>query len=133
MAPRGKVPNSRYFRDHLHRSDYGIGRLLVGIKRPLFWVYLLLAAVGLGTAWIYNYLAVIGGQDYGQAWTATAVDLVLTYDLGIVAIAGVIFMFTEGKRLGMKRVWVLVLLSGVTAMAFVFPLFLALRERKLNA
>lgn len=105
----------------------------MGIKRPLFWVYLLLAAVGLGTAWIYNYLAVIGGQDYGQAWTATAVDLVLTYDLGIVAIAGVIFMFTEGKRLGMKRVWVLVLLSGVTAMAFVFPLFLALRERKLNA
>lgn len=103
----------------------------MGIKRPLFWVYLSLATVGLITAWVFNYLAVIGGQDYGQAWTATAVDLVLTYDLGIVAIAGVIFMFTEGKRLGMKRVWILVLLSGITAMAFVFPLFLALRERKL--
>ena len=104
----------------------------MGLKRPLFWVYLSLAVFGLITAWVFNYLAVIGGQDYGQAWTATAVDLVLTYDLGIVAVAGVIFMFTEGKRLGMKRVWVLVLLSGITAMAFVFPLFLALRERKLN-
>ena len=104
----------------------------MGLKRPLFWVYLSLAVFGLITAWVFNYLAVIGGQDYGQAWTATAVDLVLTYDLGIVAIAGVIFIFTEGKRLGMKRVWVLVLLSGITAMAFVFPLFLALRERKLN-
>lgn len=71
-------------------------------------------------------------QDYGTAWTGTAVDLVLTYDLGIVAIAGVIFMFVEGKRIGMKRVWVLVLLSGMTAMAFVFPLFLALRERHIE-
>jgi hypothetical protein len=57
---------------------------------------------------------------------------VLTYDLGIVAVAGVIFMFVEAKRIGMKRVWVLVLLSGITAMAFVFPLFLALRERHLE-
>ncbi len=74
----------------------------------------------------------MNGQDYGTAWTATAVDLVLTYDLGIVAIAGVIFMFVEGKRIGMTRVWVLVLLSGITAMAFVFPLFLALRERHIE-
>ena len=77
-------------------------------------------------------MAVLGGQDYGSAWTATAVDLVLTYDLGIVAIAGVTFMLVEGRRIGMKNVWLLVLLSGITAMAFVFPLFLALRERKLN-
>lgn len=104
----------------------------MGLKKPLFWVYLALSLAGLVTAWIFNYLAVMGGQDYGQAWTATAVDLVLTYDLGIVAIALVIFMFAEGKRLGMKRVWLLVLFSGITAMAFVFPLFLALRERKLS-
>jgi hypothetical protein len=31
----------------------------------------------------------------------------------------------------MKRTWILVLLSGITAMAFVFPMFLALRERHL--
>ncbi len=74
----------------------------------------------------------MNNQDYGTAWTATAVDLVLTYDLGIVAVAGVIFMFVEAKRIGMKRVWVLVVLSGITAMAFVFPLFLALRERHLE-
>jgi hypothetical protein len=101
------------------------------LRKPLFWVYLLLSFTGLVTAWIYNYLAVVNGQDYGQAWTATAVDLVLTYDLGIVAIAGVIFMIVEGRRIGLKRVWLLILLSGITAMAFVFPLFLALRERKL--
>ena len=102
------------------------------MRKPLFWVYLGLSAAGLITAWVFNGLAVRNNQDYGAAWTATAVDLVLTYDLGIVAIAGVIFMFVEGKRIGMKRVWVLVVLSGITAMAFVFPLFLALRERHLE-
>jgi hypothetical protein len=102
------------------------------LRKPLFWVYLTLSLTGLVTAWIFNGLAVMNNQDYGTAWTATAVDLVLTYDLGIVAVAGVIFMFVEAKRIGMKRVWVLVLLSGITAMAFVFPLFLALRERHLE-
>lgn len=103
------------------------------MKKPLFWIYLALALAGLISAWVLNGLAVMSGQNYGTAWTATAVDLVLTYDLGIVAVAGVIFMFVEGKRIGLKRVWLLVLLSGVTAMAFVFPLFLALRERKLSS
>lgn len=98
----------------------------------MFWVYLALSVAGLITAWVFNGLAVMNNQDYGTAWTATAVDLVLTYDLGIVAIAGVIFMFVEAKRIGMKRVWILVVLSGITAMAFVFPLFLALRERHLE-
>ncbi|MEN9992514.1 MAG: hypothetical protein RLY83_84 [Actinomycetota bacterium] len=102
------------------------------MRKPLFWVYLTISIAGLVTAWLFNGLAVMGGQDYGTAWTATAVDLVLTYDLGLVAIAGVIFMFVEAKRIGMKKVWILVLLSGITAMAFVFPLFLALRERHLE-
>lgn len=102
------------------------------MRKPLFWVYLALSVGGLVTAWIFNGLAVMNNQDYGTAWTATAVDLVLTYDLGIVAVAGVIFMFVEGKRIGMKRVWILALLSGITAMAFVFPLFLALREGHLE-
>jgi hypothetical protein len=100
-------------------------------SKALYWTYLALAALGLITAWVYNGIAVMNGENYATAWTATAVDLVLTYDLGIVAIAGVIFMLTEAKRVGMKKVWILIVLSGITAMAFVFPLFLALRERRL--
>ena len=97
----------------------------------LFWVYLALSIAGLITAWVFNYQAVMNGEDYGRAWTATAVDLVATYDLGIVAVAGVVFMFAESARIGMKRTWILVVLSGITAIAFVFPMFLALRERHL--
>jgi hypothetical protein len=40
-------------------------------------------------------------------------------------------MIMEAKRLGMKRVWLYIGASGVTAFAFTFPLFLAMRERKL--
>ena len=96
-----------------------------------FWIYLVISLTGLVTAWVFNGLAVMTGQDYGSAWTATAVDLVLTWDLSLVAIAGVIFMFAEASRIGMKRVWVYALLACVTAMAFTFPLFLAMRERHL--
>ena len=69
----------------------------------LFWVYLTLAIAGLVTAWVFNYQAVMNGEDYGRAWTATAVDLVATYDLGIVAVAGVLFMFAESSRISRFR------------------------------
>lgn len=96
-----------------------------------FWTYIVLSIAGLITAWVFNGIAVMNGEDYGAAWTGSAVDMVLTTDLSIVAIASVIFMITEARRLGMKRVWLYILLSGFTAMAFTFPLFLAMRERAL--
>ena len=96
-----------------------------------FWIYLVLAIAGFITAMVFNGLAVMNGENYGLAWTGTAVDWVLTSDLSIVAIAAGIFMVVEARRIGLKRVWVYLLLSGVTAMAFTFPLFLAMRERHL--
>lgn len=101
-------------------------------RRTLFWVYLVIAGAGLVTAWVFNGIAVMNGESYLDAWFGTAVDWVLSADLTIVAIAAVVFMLTEAKRLGMKRVWLYILLSGVTAMAFTFPLFLAMRERALE-
>ncbi|MDF9809871.1 putative membrane protein [Aurantimicrobium minutum] len=99
--------------------------------RVLMWVYFVLAAVGLITAWIFNGVAVMNNQDYMAAWFGTAVDWVLSGDFTIVAIAVVVFMISEARRLTMKRVWIYILLSGVTALAFTFPLFMAMRERKL--
>lgn len=101
------------------------------MHKSLFWTYLVLAGIGLVTAWTFNGIAVLNGEDYLGAWFGTAVDWVLSADLSVVAIAVVIFMVAESRRLGMKRVWLYILLSGFTAMAFTFPLFLAMRERKL--
>ena len=102
------------------------------MHKKLFWVYLVLSIVGLVTAWVFNALAVMNNQDYAGAWFGTAVDWVLSADFTVVAIAVVVFMITEARRLKMKRVWLYILLSGITAMAFTFPLFMAMRERKLD-
>lgn len=101
------------------------------MHKALFWTYLVVAAIGLITAWVFNGIAVMNQENYLDAWFGTAVDWVLSADLTVVAIAVVIFMITEARRLGMRRVWVYILLSGITAMAFTFPLFLAMRERAL--
>lgn len=99
-------------------------------SNPRFWLYLGLSILGLVTAWIFNGLAVMGEADYLGAWFSSPVDWVLSADLLVVALAGSIFMIIEGRRLGMRNVWLYIVLSGVTAFAFTFPLFLAMRERK---
>lgn len=96
-----------------------------------FWFYLIVSIMGLVTAWVFNGIASIQGQDYLQAWFGQEVDWVLSLDILIVAIAGSAFMVMEARKLGIKRVWLYIVLSGVTAFAFTFPLFLAVRERKL--
>jgi hypothetical protein len=93
--------------------------------------FLTLSILGFVTAWYYNGIAVMKAQDYLAAWFGSEVDIVLSLDLTIVAIAGSAFMIFEAKRLGMKRVWLYLLLSGVTALAATFPFFLAMRERKI--
>ncbi|MDQ1113436.1 hypothetical protein QE418_002884 [Microbacterium testaceum] len=50
-----------------------------------------------------------------------------------MAVAGSIFIIVEGRRLGMRFTWLYVVLSGVTAFAFTFPLFLAMRQRRITA
>jgi hypothetical protein len=100
--------------------------------RQRFWFFLIIAVAGLGTAWFFNALAVMEGADYFDAWFGSSVDWVLSLDLLLVAIAGSALMIFEAKRLGVKYVWAYILGSGVTAFAFTFPLFLAMRERALE-
>ena len=96
-----------------------------------FVFFLILSIIGLITAWAFNGIASVTGQNYLDAWFGSAVDWVLSLDLLIVAIAGSAFIIFEARKLGIKRVWLYIALSGITAFAFTFPLFLAVRERKL--
>jgi enterochelin esterase-like enzyme len=93
-------------------------------------IYFTLAGLGLITAWVLNGIASFEGANYINAWFGSVVDWVLSVDLLIVAVATIVFMLYEAKKLDMKRVWLYFLLSGVTALAFTFPLFLAFRELK---
>jgi len=100
-------------------------------SRAIF--FFVLSGIGLVTAWYFNGIAVMQAQDYLKAWFAKEVDWVLAMDLTIVAIAASAFIIIEGRRLKMKRVWLYIVLSGITAMAATFPFFLAMRELKLAA
>ena len=90
------------------------------------------AAVGLITAWYFNTIAIMKAQDYFSSWFGSEVDMVLALDLLITAFAAVPFMFIESKRIGMKNVAWYALSSFITAIAFVFPFWLAMRELHLS-
>ena len=124
-------------RDHLHSRDMNAST--TGDSTPparppgVFWLYLAVAAIGLvGTAW-FNIRSVVGpsGDTFFAAWFANPAVSSLSIDLLIVAAAASIFIIIEGRRLGIRWYWVYVVASFVTAIAFTFPLFLAVRERHL--
>jgi len=101
---------------------------------PLAITWLALAVAGLIGTWTFNALAIVQARDFIGDWVGSGpAGTSLTVDLLVVAVAGSILIVIEARRLGMKRAWLYIVLSGLTAFAFTFPLFLAMRERKLAA
>lgn len=101
---------------------------------PRALLYLAFAIAGLVGTWTYNITAILEERDFLGDWFegGPAVSS-LTTDLLVVAVAAVIFMIVEGRRLRMKRIWLFILAAPLIALAFAFPLFLAFRERALSA
>ncbi|NBQ97765.1 MAG: DUF2834 domain-containing protein [Microbacteriaceae bacterium] len=69
-----------------------------------------------------------------SSWTrfGNEADFVVACDLLLTAFAAVPFMVIESKKIGMKRVWLYILAGFVSAIAFVFPFWLAMRELHLS-
>lgn len=100
---------------------------------PLALVYLLLAIAGLVWTWTFNILAITQAVDFiGDLLSSGPAVSSITADLMVVAVAGAIFVIVEARRIGMRFGWLYVLVSCVTAFAFAFPLFLAMRQRLLT-
>lgn len=98
---------------------------------PLAAVYAGLAVLGLIGTWYFNVLAIIELRDFlfDLVSSGPAVSSI-TVDLLVVALAGSIFVIVEARRLGMRFGWLYVAGAAITAFAFTFPLFLAMRERR---
>lgn len=99
---------------------------------PLAITYLVLAVAGLVGTFLLNVWSVLLARDWfadlflgGPAVGSIGADLL------VVAAAGCVFIVAEARRLGIPRAWLYIVLAGVTAFAFTFPLFLAVRERHL--
>lgn len=100
---------------------------------PLALIYLLLAVGGLVGTWTFNVLAIVQMTDFiGDLVSSGPAVSSISVDLMVVAIAGSIFIIVEARRVGMRFGWLYVVASGLTAFAFTFPLFLAMRQRHLT-
>lgn len=101
---------------------------------PLAVIWLVLAVLGLIGTWYFNLLSIAAARDFVGDWIGSGPAVSsLTVDLLITAVAGSILVVVESRRLGMRFGWVYIVLSAVVAFAFAFPLFLAMRERRLAA
>ena len=96
----------------------------------------MIAAVALVATWSQN-LAFMAQPDSGgiggflQAAFANHAAASLGLDLLLFCIAAFVFMLVEAQRLGIRLVWLYIILSLLIAVSVMFPLFLIARQRRL--
>jgi len=104
-----------------------------GLRRPLVVIYRALALVGLMGTWYFNLQSSGVEGGYLRGWVANSASTSATVDLLVAYVAASVFMIVEGRRVGIRRPWLYVVLALPTAFAFTLPLFLARRERVRDA
>ena len=104
----------------------------------LKWVYLLFAILGAILPTLANIEFV---QSYGSSFDIQLfIELAnnnpasqsLSRDLFIGSTAVLVWIISESKRLEMKNIWVVILTTFTIAFAFSAPLFLYLRELRIE-
>lgn len=93
-------------------------------------VYGFLSLAGLVGTWYFNvqFFAQDSEISYLEAWFVNPASSSAAVDLIVIAAMASVFMAVEGWRLRIWWTWVLIPLSFALAVAFTFPLFLAVRE-----
>ncbi len=100
-------------------------------------LFLLLAVVGLCATWYYNTRFYLEVEDtsIGNFLALTKTTLPaksINADIAVVAIAFMLWMIYEARKLRMKHWWLFIPLTFLVALACSFPLFLFFRERTLR-
>lgn len=99
------------------------------------WAYGLLALLGLvgGMYCLYRYT--LSPDCAGLVTVVFSHPLVagVTLDALVVGVAFLIWLVPEARALSMRHWWIYIVLFFTTPLAFVVPLFLLMREAKLEA
>jgi len=105
-------------------------------RQTLCVFYGLIALTALVMTWSQNLLYFTGPNPAGMG--AYIADLKVsgaarsfTVDIGLFLLAGTGLMVAEARRLGVRFVWLYVILGFGIAISVTFPLFLIARERRL--
>ncbi|HOZ27658.1 MAG TPA: DUF2834 domain-containing protein [Hyphomonadaceae bacterium] len=98
--------------------------------------YGLIALIALVATWSQNLLYFTGPDSAGfgqyvQDLKVNGAARSFTVDIGLFLLAGVALMLIEARKLGVRFVWVYVILSFAVAISVTFPLFLIAREIRL--
>ncbi len=102
------------------------------------YIFLLIALVGACYTWYFNIQFYLNVEDTSisnfLALTKTTFpSRSFSADLQIILLTFFIWYIPESLRLKIKYWWVLIPLTFIIAVAFTFPLFLYMRERKLES
>jgi len=106
--------------------------------RTLITTYLVLAVVALGGTWSQNILffreaGTTSGLAFIQACFANHAAASISIDIILFAFAAFVFMRVEARRLQIRFFWLYVLLSFLVAVSVTFPVFMAVRQKRLAA
>ncbi len=99
-------------------------------------IYGLIALIALPATWINNISFMTqpsnsSALDFLRAAYVNAAAASLANDLLLLAFAACIFMVIEGRRVGVRYVWLYIILSAMIAISVTFPLFLIARHIKI--
>jgi len=99
--------------------------------------YLAAAIVGLVLPYIFlgQYLANYGFKVtlFIEHMFENPVVIIFVLDVLVSSVILWIFIFTEGRKLGMKNLWAYIVANLLVGMCFALPLFLYFREDALEA
>lgn len=103
----------------------------MGVKKI---VYLILAILGLVVPWYYNlqFFGNAGLMDFVNESSANLAAKSVSFDLFIATVAGSVWMYIESKRVNISFVWLYILFGFLVSFSSAFPLFLFIREKKLE-
>jgi lysylphosphatidylglycerol synthetase-like protein (DUF2156 family) len=106
------------------------------MRSRVHWGFALLAMLGAALPLsAFAPFVVSNGLDmnlFFRQLTQTPVSRFFALDVLISAVTLWLFVFLDGRRLKMKNLWVYVLCSLLVGVSLGLPLFLFMRERKLN-
>jgi Terpene cyclase DEP1 len=99
--------------------------------------YALIALVALPATWINNIAFMTQPSnnsmlDFMRAAYVNAATASLSNDLFLLAAAACIFMSIEGRRVGIRYIWLYITFSALIAISVTFPLFLLARHIKMT-
>lgn len=104
-------------------------------SRALCVFYALVAIGALLTTWSQNIAHFMDGRGFPLQYIddlkVTASAKSFAVDLGFLLLAAVALMVAEARRLGVRFVWLYVILSFAVAISVTFPLFLIACELRL--